>query len=81
MEKLEIDSEGDSDDSAHILTHQSINKWNEDTDRSEINGSGTLILRSGHKYEGDFFKGRKRGIDWFYIILYYSNNIKYSVYK
>ena len=78
MEKLEIDSEEDSDDSADILTHQNINKWKEDTDTSEINGSGTLILRNGHKYEGELFKGRKRGIDCINIISDYSNNIKYS---
>ena len=47
----EISSAAESEVSK-IKTSQSTNVWNENTDLSLMNGSGTLHFEDGDKYEG-----------------------------
>ena len=47
---------------AKVTTSQNANVWYENTDPFIMNGSGTLHLENGNKYEGEFVNGRKIGI-------------------
>ena len=57
-----VDGEIGFTSNLEVKTTQQLNIWNEDTDRSLMNGSGTLLFKCGNKYEGEFVKGKKWGI-------------------
>ena len=51
---------------AKYVTKQTKNQWHQDeTKTEEMHGSGTYYLKNGHKYEGEFFKGKKNGMGRF----------------
>ena len=56
-----------------VTTSQNVNVWYENTDPFIMNGSGTLHLEIGNKYEGEFANGKKIGI--IHNILLYINYI------
>ena len=54
--------DNDSLSSCEVITAQKANVWNEETKPDVMNGSGTYMIKSGNKYEGEFFNGKKRGM-------------------
>ena len=63
--KQKSENEVNDDDEVDIVTAQRANIWNENTKKELMNGSGTFLLKNGHKYEGEFVMGRKKGMGRF----------------